>query len=266
MTQMKLGASQIGGRLFKSAATSALALSALAGGVTLSGGEAKALNCFFGPTVAPGFSNCNLNQWYDTNPIASDKQIWFFNAPSNSFDDLFGPINRNEVEWKIVPISPSEWHVDVDFNPDYPTPQPQNGYPQTSIFNYAIKITDPLYDFRNVSLSTLVTDLTEDYTTVKDVFTATLDGNGAPVCGAQIAKLTNTNPVNADGPDPIGGKVICVTDTLTVNSLSVDAYQNVYRQTTQVPAPLPILGAAAAFGSVRKARKFSAHLKTFSMD
>ena len=33
----------------------------------------------------------------------------------------------------------------------------------------------------------------------------------------------------------------------------------------QVPAPLPILGVGAAFGSIRKLRKFSARLKTFSM-
>ena len=34
---------------------------------------------------------------------------------------------------------------------------------------------------------------------------------------------------------------------------------------TEVPAPLPLLGAGAAFGSIRKLRKFSSQLKTFSM-
>jgi hypothetical protein len=34
---------------------------------------------------------------------------------------------------------------------------------------------------------------------------------------------------------------------------------------TQTPAPLPILGVGAAFGSIRKLRKFSSQLKTFSM-
>ena len=32
----------------------------------------------------------------------------------------------------------------------------------------------------------------------------------------------------------------------------------------QVPAPIPFLGAAAAFGSIRKARKFSSLLKVTS--
>jgi hypothetical protein len=50
MTQSKTGASRIGGRLFKSAATSSLALSALAGAMVFAGGEAKAAgNC-----VVPG--------------------------------------------------------------------------------------------------------------------------------------------------------------------------------------------------------------------
>ncbi|MFM7170531.1 MAG: hypothetical protein ACKOYH_06730, partial [Cyanobium sp.] len=36
-------------------------------------------------------------------------------------------------------------------------------------------------------------------------------------------------------------------------------------QTSSVPGPLPVLGIAAAFGSVRRMKKFSHHLKTYSM-
>jgi hypothetical protein len=43
----------------------------------------------------------------------------------------------------------------------------------------------------------------------------------------------------------------------------IDSINNSYTQ--EVPAPLPILGAGAAFGSIRKLRKFSSRLKTFSM-
>ncbi|MEB3323742.1 MAG: DUF1194 domain-containing protein, partial [Cyanobacteriota bacterium] len=35
--------------------------------------------------------------------------------------------------------------------------------------------------------------------------------------------------------------------------------------TSSVPGPLPVLGIAAAFGSVRRMKKFSHHLKTYSM-
>jgi len=48
--------------------------------------------------------------------------------------------------------------------------------------------------------------------------------------------------------DPATGTIMSISNT----------YQ-------QVPAPLPILGAGAAFGSIRKLRKFSSRLKTFSM-
>jgi hypothetical protein len=43
----------------------------------------------------------------------------------------------------------------------------------------------------------------------------------------------------------------------------IDSINNTYMQ--QVPAPLPLLGVGAAFGSIRKLRKFSSRLKTFSM-
>jgi hypothetical protein len=36
-------------------------------------------------------------------------------------------------------------------------------------------------------------------------------------------------------------------------------------EAASVPAPLPFLGVGAAFGSIRKLRKFSSQLKTFSM-
>jgi hypothetical protein len=42
----------------------------------------------------------------------------------------------------------------------------------------------------------------------------------------------------------------------------IDTLENSFRQ---VPAPLPLLGVGAAFGSIRKLRKFSSQLKTFSM-
>jgi hypothetical protein len=49
------------------------------------------------------------------------------------------------------------------------------------------------------------------------------------------------------------------------NGQGVDNFANDFSQAQEVPAPLPILGAGAAFGSIRKLRKFSARLKTFSM-
>lgn len=75
----------------------------------------------------------------------------------------------------------------------------------------------------------------------------------------------------------IGG--ICVTDidckhksnrigffALTVetgvNKLAIDSTLN---NRSEAPSLLPLLGAAAAFGCIRKLRRFSSHLKTYSM-
>ena len=66
------------------------------------------------------------------------------------------------------------------------------------------------------------------------------------------------------GPVPLSGTSISVTDSwaLDPNTGTIIAISNTY---TQTPAPLPILGAGVAFGSIRKLRKLSARLKTFSM-
>jgi hypothetical protein len=66
------------------------------------------------------------------------------------------------------------------------------------------------------------------------------------------------------GPVPISGTSIKVTDSwnLDINTGTIIDISNTY---TQVPAPLPLLGVGAAFGSIRKLRKFSSQLKTFSM-
>jgi hypothetical protein len=81
--------------------------------------------------------------------------------------------------------------------------------------------------------------------------------------GSTIATLESINGM-PDGPDPLSGTSIKVTDSWEIdpNTGTINAISNTY---TQVPAPLPILGAGAAFGSIRKLRKFSSRLKTFSM-
>jgi hypothetical protein len=66
------------------------------------------------------------------------------------------------------------------------------------------------------------------------------------------------------GSTPLSGTSITVMDEweLDGNTGNIAAIQNTF---TQVPAPLPLLGAGAVLGSIRKLRKFSSQLKTFSM-
>ena len=81
--------------------------------------------------------------------------------------------------------------------------------------------------------------------------------------GLTIATLNSVNGM-PDGPVPISGTSISVTDSWALDPATgtISSISNSY---TQVPAPLPILGAGVAFGSIRKLRKFSSRLKTFSM-
>jgi hypothetical protein len=67
------------------------------------------------------------------------------------------------------------------------------------------------------------------------------------------------------GPVPLGGTSITVTDSWVINSPETGGILSISNTFTQVPAPLPLLGVGAVFGSIRKLRKFSSQLKTFSM-
>jgi len=80
--------------------------------------------------------------------------------------------------------------------------------------------------------------------------------------GGTTLVLKSINGV-PDGPGQLSGTFITVKDewSSTVDG-RISSISNVY---TQVPAPLPLLGVGAVFGSIRKLRKFSSQLKTFSM-
>jgi hypothetical protein len=79
--------------------------------------------------------------------------------------------------------------------------------------------------------------------------------------------LATLDSLNGDpvGPVDISGTSIKVTDSWALDPATgtISSISNSY---TQVPAPLPLLGVGAAFGSIRKLRKFSTRLKTFSMN
>jgi hypothetical protein len=176
MSPFKQQAFGVGRRLFKSLATSTVALSAVVGGVLLSGGEAKALTCNFsssvftscnygpawpgspsspippGPSpvaIGPGPNGNYTHQWLETNfstpggfyYYPTDKDIWFENAPTDGFGvvEWYWQDRDNSGTWLIPPDKHSvdEWHVDVDFDPDLPMP---GMAPKTSILEYVVII------------------------------------------------------------------------------------------------------------------------------
>ena len=92
---------------------------------------------------------------------------------------------------------------------------------------------------------------------------------GPPECESAFAPGNPGNPLDPS----FGGVSTSCGETYTLSatdfagnpstlptSLQIDT-----RGPKEVPAPLPLLGVGAAFGSIRKLRKFSSQLKTFSM-
>ena len=170
--------------------------------------------------------------------------------------DWSGLLPDDSIEFVMQPktlTNPEVWELDLDFSLDRSASLNPTGH-----LDYKIEITDPAYYFKTASLSTLLTTA-GDYTVTKKFYTdATFT--------SEISDWALSNPTPAN-PDTkiIGSQEIFVRDSWDIpvgSTASIDDIQNNY---TQVPAPLPLLGVGAAFGSIRKLRKFSSQLKTFSM-
>jgi len=145
------------------------------------------------------------------------------------------------------------WELDLDFSLDRSASLNPTGH-----LDYKIKITDPRFVFETASLSTLLTTA-GDYTVTKKFYT---DDTFATEISAWA--LSNPTPANPD-TKIIGSQEIFVRDSWNIPSGSTATIDDIQNNYTQVPAPLPLLGVGAAFGSIRKLRKFSSQLKTFSM-
>jgi hypothetical protein len=152
-----------------------------------------------------------------------------------------------------IPATGPIWELDLDFSLDRSASLKPTGH-----LDYKIKITDPAYVFQTASLSTLLSTA-GDYTVNKKFYT---DASYTSEISAWA--LSNPTPANPD-TKIIGSQEIFVRDSWNIPSGSTATIDDIQNSYTQVPAPLPLLGVGAAFGSIRKLRKFSSQLKTFSM-
>ena len=143
------------------------------------------------------------------------------------------------------------WELDLDFSDDRIAGD-------SGSLDYKIEITDPAYVFQTASLSTLLSTA-GDYTVNKKFYT---DASYTTEISAWA--LSNPTPGNPD-TTAISGQKIFVRDSWNIPSGSTATIDDIQNNYTQVPAPLPLLGVGAAFGSIRKLRKFSSQLKTVSM-
>jgi hypothetical protein len=231
----------------------ALLTAGLLGGAalsTLGAGSAQAVeyrnDCAFGDTSMSLFDKCRELAW-TTGWTQGDKtltNLTFLSTiaenedPSGIFSFIWDDFTSNGV-------SPDDvWTVVAEFNPTLPPPN-------TGSYSYDLAITSGPLTFKDVELDV------DHSGTGQEVIKTITGGSPDPL----VLNSMNGMP---DGPKPLSGTSISVTDSwdLNPNTGTIMSISNSY---TQTPAPLPILGAAAALGSLRKLRKFSSRLKTFSM-
>jgi hypothetical protein len=243
MSQTKTGASRFQGRLFKSAATSALALSALTGGLILSGGEGKAASfCTSnGPDGnmipgVPGPASCTVedpNLGFPPKVQQTTATILPY-PPSNPIPPLPPGTNVNyELTSLFYPLAQTQ--IDTDFNAPYAggllvgptyTVQGLNG----------TKIDGIDLSAAGIGAFTVKKEVFSDSTLTTKIAELNLTGAGfVPVIPlSPISQIWIRDTYN----NPVAGQS------------SIDNVEN----TVRTPGPLAILGAGTAFGFSRKLR------------
>ena len=232
----------------------------MAGAVALSGGEAKAYvnwalttplsyQTFDAHTPPDGTDSSGAFD-PDWSPWVGDKRIKILNGGTVAGMSVF----TNDVEWGYKPTSPLPWHVDLD---------QQGNINSASSFMYRLQI-DPTKDGLNIC-STYATcqpymgqvqfgiQANNPAVPVKSIYQAIGDTKGPLLLTLQSGE---TKSIPGDATD------IIVDITWPANQAVADINDN-YKQ---VPAPLPLLGAGAAFGMLRRMRQVSSLRKTLSPD
>ena len=132
-------------------------------------------------------------------------------------------------------LAGDQFSLATDFNPD------TNG-PYSGEFDYTITITNPNYTFATAALDSVVSGGGAGTTVIKKI--------------AGFADLVSTNGSNVLAV-PVSGTTLSVRNIWAVGAGDVlDNFKDTYTQKNHadVPGPLPLLGAGAAFGFSRRLR------------
>jgi hypothetical protein len=234
-----------------------------------------------GPIVTPALVNPGpgplaggyYEVWYETNKEPTDKDIWFKQGPTAGKGDIeWEWIDVNGSGTWLIPPDPhsiDEWHVDVNF---FPPLMPANGQ---SMFEYVVIIDkgqggaphNPWNPwFEDVTLSVMFGPPIDNVPpgipsfVTKQIYEAICSSStpGGMFDSCTKGSLINTLTVTAGDVNPVTAALLPIYDKLYIVDTAVplnndiDAYSNIYRQ--EVPGPLPLLGAGAAFGFSRKLR------------
>lgn len=195
--------------------------------------------CNFFPGLAlPALNPCakdtaNPNAGYFSSPVVIDKILTplFYDAPCGANETCI-----DELSFYLSGGS-LPFHVDLDFNPDI-------GSPGSFVYKLDIVAGSP-YVFDEAGLSGLATTASPNLTKIIGT-----GWNGQEITNELLTLDSNGVFVAEQIPGHL--KTIFVQDKWAPVGGSVDAIQNVY---SQVPGPLPLLGAGAAFGFSRRLRR-----------
>ena len=275
MNNFKLKAKTLKGKLFKSVATSVLALSAVTGALMAVSGSASA-------QVAPPFGSSVTGQ---------NKNIFYFTPWGAQLDldatpEFHVPITNLSANPQIISNNiydieiGSNTLLDFDLYLYTAAPQYDTTPKQLNSFKFLTHIDPSEYQFGPNPLASF--SFNPAFINACGITPPTgnaIDGELACNFSPSLNVTNNPNFLNpillgtfhgktiVPGPSPHDGvrdfkldlsflKYSDNTDVAMVNG----QFQDVEVQ--QVPGPLPILGAAAAFRFCRKARKLSARNKT----
>lgn len=245
MTYAKSGTSSSGGRLFKSASATSLALAALTGGVMLSSHEVKASTTTCTPFPMANTPIINpLGQSCTTfDPaLPGGPATYTNNARVESLSPGFPSGTLINLEGTGLNYPLSQQQIDTDFNT---SPGGGGGNYTGGLISSVYRVTATLgYPLNGIDLAASGIG---GFTVKKEVFSD----------AALTTKLTELNLTGA-GFVPVvpldNLSQIYIRDTYNnpvIGQSSIDNVQNTVRST---PGPLPILGASAAFGFSRKLR------------
>jgi len=195
--------------------------------------------CTFG-----GLGGCAVNDI--TGIVGGDKKLelldWGLANGTSAIGNQAGIADGSTLQFTYQTPDSHPWHVDVDLAGN----DTDGGF-----LKYTMNITDPNFTFSSAALMGAIQS--NNPTVNKKIYSNSAFTN--LICDITIGPSANQTC-------NISGQQIWVQDTW-VSGQGVDNFSNDFQQ---VPAPLPLLGVGAALGSIRKLRKFSSQLKTFSMN
>jgi len=197
--------------------------------------------CTFG-----GLGGCAVNDI--TGIVGGDKKLelldWGLANGTSAIGNQAGIADGSTLQFTYQTPDSHPWHVDVDLAGN----DTDGGF-----LKYTMNITDPNFTFSSAALMGAIQS--NNPTVNKKIYSNSAFTN--LICDITIGPSANQTC-------NISGQQIWVQDTW-VSGQGVDNFSNDFQQ-QEVPAPLPLLGVGAVLGSIRKLRKFSSQLKTFSMN